>query len=62
MVGALAPMFLVSKFIGDHMLAGLSKSEAVVMSLGYLAPVSWLFLLGLFSLEVWKNKRLSQNS
>ena len=60
-LGAVAPGFLFSKLIGDHMLAGLSKSDAVVMSLGYLAPVSWLFLLGLLSLEVLKNKRLSRN-
>jgi hypothetical protein len=62
LIGTIAPILLLSKFIGDHMLAGLSKSEAVVMSLGYLAPVSWLFLLGLYSLEAWKNKRLSQSS
>jgi len=61
-IGAAAPAFLLPKFVGDHMLAGLSKSDAVVMSLGYLAPVSCLFLLGLYSLEVWKNKRLSQGS
>jgi hypothetical protein len=59
-IGVVAPMFLFSKFIGDNMLAGMSKSEAVVMSLGCLAPVSWVFLLGLYTLEVWKNSHLSK--
>lgn len=58
--GALAPILLLSKFIGDHMHAGLSKSDAVVMSLGYLTPISWLFLLALFGVEVWRNRQLSK--
>lgn len=59
-LGVLVPMFVVSKFIGDYMLAGHPKSEAVLMSLGLLAPVSWIFLLGLCALEMWKNKQLSK--
>jgi hypothetical protein len=56
--GALVPAFLIPWFIGGHMLEGLSKSEAVVMSLGYLTPVSWFFLLGLYILEVRRNMQL----
>lgn len=59
LLGVLIPMFFFSKLIGDYMLAGQAKSEAVLMSLGSLAPVSWMFLLGLYILEVWKNKQLS---
>ena len=58
LLGVLAQGLFVGKFIGDHMLAGLPKSEAVVMALGYLAPVSWVFLAGLYFLEVWKNRQL----
>jgi len=60
-LGAVAPGLFLSKLIGDRMLAGLSKGDAVVMSLGYLAPISWLFLLGLLSLEILKNKRPLRN-
>ena len=59
-LGAVVPAFFLSKFIGDHMLEGLPKSEAVMMSLGVLAPVSWFFLLGLYLLEIRRNRQLSK--
>jgi hypothetical protein len=51
MAGVIGPAFAVPWLMGELLLHGYTKHEAVVMTLGYLTPIAFAFLLVLWIVE-----------